>query len=469
MPDPDDLRPLEAVTALLDGPLSTSDVTGTVSEAVIHSPALAAHGERLLLLSALHRAGALDERFFVTLRRRQPRRRREIDAAQQALREEDRLLPLVKVLSTMFGISDLRIFVQEALGRDALPGHPERHTAKAAGAALVLQRRDLIQPPLFDRLVMQHPEKADLIRHTAAHSLPREHQFGYLYDEPDPPPPQPTHHLRIRTRLDQRGQRWIGAELRTPEGRAAGWHEWPEGEPLALPMLAALPEGTLLLIALPEPALAVVDWESADAGGVPLGARLITCRRLGALRPAVTLARFNTVEITADAVAEQFAASHAALGRVRMGPRAAFGDLHTVRRTLEGREPVDIVHINAFDAGDGRLSLTPGGEAIGPDELTVSDAASRYAARRMAYLNLCGTPDTVAWVQRLQALGFQAVVAATDPIAPAAADAAAAAFYDAATQRKVTLAEALQRAQQAVPEAAGRLALYAEPTSRLRA
>ena len=333
----------------------------------------------------------------------------------------------------------------------------------------MLKKRDLIQPPLFDSLVSQHPDKADLIRRTAAHSLPPEHRFGYLYDDLTAPPPQPTHHLRIRTREDQHGRRWIGAELRTPEGRAAGWHEWPEGETLALPMLSALPDGTLLLIALPEPALAVVDWESADAGSVPLGARLITCRRLGPLRSPVSLARFNIVEITADGVADHFAASHAALGRVRMGPRPAFGDLHTVRRTLEGREPVDIVHINAFDAGGGRLSLTPGGESLGPDDLTVTPSASRYTTRRMAYLNLCHTPDTVAWVQRLQALGFQAVVAATDPISPEDADAAAAAFYDAAIQRKVTLAEALQRAQAAVPGAAGRLALYAEPTSRLRA
>jgi CHAT domain-containing protein len=51
----------------------------------------------------------------------------------------------------------------------------------------------------------------------------------------------------------------------------------------------------------------------------------------------------------------------------------------------------------------------------------------------------------------------------------ASSDAAAAAFYDAAIQRKVTLAQALQAAQLAVPEAAGRLALYADPTTRLRA
>ncbi|MFT4978938.1 MAG: hypothetical protein ACI8S6_004848, partial [Myxococcota bacterium] len=340
---------------------------------------------------------------------------------------------------------------------------------RAAGAALELHRQAQLTAPLFDALLEARPEQADAIRLAASCSLPFGQQFSYLFGVPAETPSQEAHHLRIHTRTDTEGCVWIGAELRTPAGTGAGWQQWPAGQPPLLPMLAALPEGTLLLLELPEPGLAQIDWEAAEVSGQPLGARLVTSRRLGVPRPPIVIARYNLVEVTAPDITDRFSRSHAALGRARMGARPAFGDLAVVRRILEGREPVDLLHINAFDAGDDRISLVPGGETLAPSELTITTQASRYASRRMVYLSICGTEDTVAWAVRLRALGFQAIILPTDPITPEDADAAAAHFYDAALTRGATIAGALRAAQQAVPGAAGRLALYGAPGSRLRA
>ena len=461
----DDVRAIEAVAALLGGPLSPEDLTAASGRAELRSPALPSRGEQLLMLSALHGAGQLNGAFFAALRRRRGARRAAIDAAEAAL-ADGALLPLADVLSTMFGVNDLRGFCQHTLHAD-VPARPARPAAQATGAALVLKQRSMLRPALFDQLTEAHPEHADAIRLAAAHSLPLAEQFGYLFGAAAATP-EPTHHLQVQTRQDAAGRAWVGAELRTPEGQPAGWSQWPADQPPALPMLGALPPGTPLAIVLPAPELAHIDWELAPVGGETLGAALVTSRRLGPLRPPVSLARFNVVEVTAPAAASLFPHAHRAIGAVRMGSRPAFPDLSVVRRTLEGREPVDIVHINAFDAGTGRLSLAPDGPALAPSDLVVTAQASRYASRRMAYLNLCGAVDSVAWVMRLLELGFQAVVAPTEPLSPAVADGVAAAFYGAAVQRKVTLAAALRDAQRAAPEAAGRLALYGEPGTRLR-
>ena len=465
--DTADCHAIQAVAALLDGPLTVEDLWSTSARPGLRSPALVHRGERLLLLMALQSAGHLGRGVFDALRVRHPRRRGDITAAEEAL-AGGAILPLVAALSTMFGIKDLHGFLRHQLGQAAVPALAPQGPAQAAGVALQLYRSGQLKPALFDQLLEQRPDQADAIREAAAHSLPRGEQFGYLFG-PSERVTQPTHVLRIQTRQDALGQRWVGAVLLAPDGAQMGWCQWSASGEAMLPMLSALTEGTLLLLQIPTPELAQIDWEAIAVGGQPIGARLVTCRCLGAPRPAVSLARYNLVEVTAPDAAALFPRSHAALGRVRMGTRPAFPDLSVVRRTLEGREPVDVVHINAFDAGGGRLRLSPEGASLAPEDLTVTAQNSRYLSRRMAYLNLCDTPDTVAWVQRLMALGFQAVIAPTDPISPAAADAAAAAFYDAAIQRKVTLAQALQAAQLAVPEAAGRLALYADPTTRLRA
>lgn len=465
--DRTDCNEIHAVAGLLDGPLTVEDLWSALSQPGLRSPALVHRGERLLVLMALQEAGRLDRHLFDALRSRHPRRRGDIAAAETALNRGS-ILPIVSVLSTMFGIKDLHGFLRQQLGQAAVVALPEKASAQAAGVALQLHRSGQLTSALFDRLLDQFPEQADAIRAAAACSLPSDEQFGYLFG-PSERVTQPTHVLQIQTRQDATGRQWVGAVLLAPDGTPSGWSQWSDHAEATLPMLSALAAGTLLLLRIPTPALAQIDWEAIEVNGQPIGTRLVTCRCLGVPRPAVSLARYNLVEVTAPEAAPLFSRSHAALGRVRTGTRPAFPDLSVVRRTLEGREPVDIVHINAFDAGDGRLMLAPDGEPLAPENLTVTAQNSRYQSRQMAYLNLCDTPDTVAWVQRLMTLGFQAVIAPTDPIPPAAADAAAEAFYDAAIQRKTTLAQALQAAQRAVPEAAGRLALYADPTTRLRA